>query len=352
MICRYADRLHHCCLIFLVLLSGCIPSQISHKAALGGQIDLTASIPMGKLLILNESVGILFDRTEQTLADFQKFYVKCKIMETSPSDDIGMNSFSFENDPRYREMTADLEFRKSALRILEKYMSLLCALSDGELDKEIDKSLVELQACIRHLGYQSLPQEHLSENYADLFQEAMQVIKQIDLVQKRADILRSVMNVSHRDVHRLVSVTAGSYEKHVSYLNSVFEKMLVSLNQKRPVHEDYYDPLLTVFDTEAAAVIYDYKTILNYLKLLSEALSEIPGIHLALADILGKKNAAVPELENFFLHMQKFEQVQNTEMGRESLSGSRELSETESITSLTMPVTEERMRAARFFSCT
>ena len=309
MIFRYRNRLHRYFFVFVILLNGCIPSQISHKAALGGQIDITYSIPRGKLLILKESVQILFDRTEEAILHFQKFYVKCKIMESSPSEDIALNSFSSENDSEYNDMAGDLEFRKNALRILQKYTLMLCAVSAGELDSDIDKSLVELEACIHHLNSLPCPREHISGNYADLFRESMQVIRRIDSVQTRAGILKTVMNLSQQDVYRLVSLITDNYEKHVSYLNRISEKMLVSLNQKRPVHEDYYDPLLTVFDTEAAGMIDDYKSIRSYLKLLTDALSVIPGVHLSLADILAKKNGDVPELQKLVLHIQEIEYV-------------------------------------------
>lgn len=280
----------------LFLLSACISSPETITTTFGKPIS--SVLPTGKLTLLHQSTLTLQTQTKTTFSQIQDFRRQLAVLEADPTEPLTTKSFQKEISINDQPLEADFRFRETALDALVKYTALLHAVTTGDIEGDIDRALEELAGALNALRQTGKPDTADARAVSTILGNAVHTTR-VALSQKtRLDTLRSLMTLAQPDIQRLATLATRHNDTFADLVQSMTERMIALLDERRPLLDDYVDPALVSYDSHAAAMLAESKHIQDALLALQTAMPLVLTAHFSIRNLVGQPfGGSSPELQ-------------------------------------------------------
>ena len=269
------------------------PIKFQSWACLVLLIWLTAAcaptIPTGKYHALAKSSENLLKGTKETYNRIEKLQRKFSVV-TVGDGPLERDSFKPEIGGKSFDVAPELQFRKSALKVLVRYTEVLSSLAEKDYGGQVDQASKKLSNSLSSLG-----SGDDIKQASGILATVVDTVGKIIVEKKRREALNEVMDMAQPALDDLAALIESSNTKFKLLVSTMYNHILKRKNDIRPKSGDYNR---FWFDTKIADEIAEVTAIESSLDSLNRGVSSIPRAHLEIRESSDKAPGPMDVLKN------------------------------------------------------
>ena len=262
------------------------PIKIQSWAFLALLIWLTAAcaqpIQTRAYYELAQSSNNLLEGSNETynkIGDYQRHFMVVQVEK----GDITENSF------KPLDLVPELEFRKSALKVMVRYTEVLNSLAETDYGSDVDRASERLSDSLSSLG-----SGDKTKNASGILATIAKTVGNMIVEKKRRGALNEVMDQAQPALDDLAALLEGSNTSLKGIVKDMFDANLEVENDLRSPTQDYHRLML---DTHISKEIAEVEGIQSSLDSLIHGIGLIPRAHLEIRQSLDQSIGAMEALK-------------------------------------------------------